>query len=118
MSSIKSKIQASNNKEFQSATRVLSPMFEEAKNGNISIQELRSAINGAVGELSEETFSKDFIADTILSWINVREDVSKQFPDTNTQVQSILLWLPRMAWHKDRLEKYVNKYRKQYGLKL
>lgn len=115
MSSIKSKLQASNNAEFQNTIRVLNPIFLDA---TATVQDKRSAINSVVNELSDETFSKDFVVDIIISWINVKEDISKQFADVDSQVQSILAWLPRMAEHKDKLEKYVKKYRKQFGLKL
>jgi hypothetical protein len=110
-----SAMKASNNVEFQAAVKALSPILTDQK---VSVAEKRGTINKVVAQLSEKTFNKSFILDSIIAWINVKEDVCKQYANTNLQVQGIIYWLPRMLNHRDKLEKYVNKYRKQYGLKL
>ena len=46
----------------------------------------------------------------------MKEDECKKFANTEVQVNSILSWLPRMVYHKDKLTKEVGKHRKQYGL--
>lgn len=112
---IVSAMKASNDKEFQPAVRALSPILTDK---TVSVEEKRKCINKIVSQLSDKTFNKSYIQDVIISWINVKKEISELYADTKSQVDFILTWLPRMAEHRDKIEKYVKTYRKQLGLKL
>lgn len=86
-----------------------------ALNGNRTA--IRKLLNDKVNALTDKTFNKSYTADVIITYINAKEYICKEYPDTKSQVDSILEWLPRMKKYRDKLEKYVSKYRKQYGLK-
>lgn len=86
-----------------------------ALNGNRTA--IRKLLNDKVNKFTDKTFNKSYTADVIIAYINVKEYVCKEYKDTKSQVDGILEWLPRMEKYRDKLEKYVKKYRKEYGLK-
>lgn len=78
--------------------------------------EKRKTLRMVVDGLSEKTFNSKFVAKQIITVINMKEDVSKEYQNTESQVQSILGWLPRMKQHRGLLVTAVTKNRKQLGL--
>lgn len=103
-------------REFAMAAQILSTVMVP----NVPREERRKALNTILGELSEDTFKRGVIADRILkmNMIDMGEEISKQHEDTESQVEGILSWLPRMKLHRDRLKDKVKRHRKKYGLKV
>ncbi len=83
-----------------------------------SREDKRKTLNSLVNELSEKSFQNGLVADQIMIIINMKQEECEKFEDTNAQVAEILSWLPRMEFHKKRLNDKVSKSRKSYGLKL
>ena len=100
--------------EFGMMARAILPIMTDA---NVSRDEKRQTLNNLVNELSDKTFTNSMVVKQIMQIINMKEDVCKEFTDAQSQVEGILLWLPRMSQHRDKLEKEVRNHRKQYGLK-
>jgi hypothetical protein len=82
----------------------------------VSKEDKRITLNTMVNELSDGCFRHGVIADQIMIIINMQEEECKKFPNTKAQVDSILVWLPRMKQHQDRLTKKVAQNRKSFGL--
>ena len=101
--------------EFGVVARVILPVMKDA---TISRSAKRKTLSDAVDSLSEKTFSNSIVVSQIMTIINMKEDVCKEYKDTEAQVNGILSWIPRMKQHRDVLKKEVAKHRKQYGLKL
>ena len=101
--------------EFGMLARVILPIMTDAK---VSRDEKRQTLNNLVNELSDRTFANGMVVKQIMEIINMKEEVCKEYDDTNAQVVGVLSWLHRMAQHQDKLEKKIRKHRKQYGLKL
>ena len=78
----------------------------------------RKILCGMVDSLSDKTFNLEPIVEKIITVINMKEDVCKEYPDSESQVNGILEWLPRFIKYKDKLFYEVNRNRKQYGLKV
>jgi hypothetical protein len=100
--------------ELSKCANVILPTM---KDPNVPREEKRKMLNVLVNELSEKTFMNGMIADQIITIINMKEEVCKEYSDTESQVFGIIEWTPRMAYHKDRLIKAVRKNRIDYGLK-
>ncbi len=83
---------------------------------NIPRDGKRQTLSMMVDELSEETFKLKPVAEQIMTIINMKEDVCKEYPDSESQVNGILEWLPRFKQHRDLLLKEVKNHRRQYGL--
>lgn len=78
----------------------------------------RKTLNMMVNELSENTFKLKPVAEQIMTIINMKVDVCREYPDSEAQTAGILGWLPRMKEHRDMLLAEVKKHRKSYGLKI
>ncbi len=76
----------------------------------------KQTLSMMVDELSKETFKLKPVAEQIMVIINMKEDVCKEYPDSESQVDGILEWLPRFKQHRGLLLKEVKNHRKQYGL--
>jgi hypothetical protein len=96
-------------------TRAILPIMTDAE---VSRDTKRKTLNTLVIELSDRTFANGMVAKQIMEIINMKEEVCKEYDDTNAQVVGILSWLPRMSVHRDKLAEEVKKHRKSYGLKL
>lgn len=96
----------------------LKPIQPTMTDPKVSREEKRTTLNIMVETLSDKTFKNGVVATQIMQIINMKEDVSKEYPDTESQVKGILSWLPRMEYHKDKLTKEVARHRKLYGLKV
>ena len=101
--------------EFGLMSQTILPIM---KDPDASRELKRSTLDMMTKELSEKTFQKDFVADMIMEIINMKEEVCKEYEDTESQVNGILSWLPRMEYHRGKLTKAVSKNRKHYGLKV
>jgi hypothetical protein len=99
--------------EFGLAAKAMQPTMSDPA---ISREDKRETLNAYVNTLSEKCFQNTLVGDQIVIIINMKEDVCKEYPDTQSQVDGIISWLPRMAYHKDKLVKSVAKNRKEYGL--
>jgi hypothetical protein len=106
-------LMACRDKEFQALVKVIKPIITDP---NISRNEKRKTLNGVVNELSENAFKKNDVAEAIIFMINMKEDVCKEFQSVSEQVDGILFWMPRMKYHRDKLEKAVTENRKKYHL--
>jgi hypothetical protein len=78
----------------------------------------RKTLNDMVEMLTPNTFKQGIVADQIMLIINMKEEECKLFSNTEMQVNSILVWLPRMSLHRDKLYKKVANNRKNYGLEV
>ena len=78
---------------------------------------IRKLLNDKVNKLTDKTFNKSYTADVIITYINAKQEICKQYSDTKAQVDGVLEWLPKMVKYRDKLEKYISKERKKYGLK-
>lgn len=67
-------------------------------------------------ELSEKTFKLKPVAEVIMTIINMKEEVCKEYDNTEAQVNGILGWLPRMSYHRALLLEEVKKHRQECEL--
>jgi len=101
--------------EFSLALQAIQPIMTDS---NASREEKRNTLNMMVNELSDSTFKMKPIAEQILTIINMKEDVCKEYADSEAQTDGILEWLPRMKEYRGLLLEEVQRHRKQYGLKV
>lgn len=101
--------------EFRLALDAIAPIMTDPDETR---ETKRKTLNMMVSELSEDTFKLKPVAEQIMTIINMKEDVCREYPDSDAQIDGILLWLPRMREHRDMLLKEVDKHRKGYGLKV
>jgi hypothetical protein len=87
-------------------------------NSKVPRTEKRKTLCMVVEELSDKTFNNKFVAKQIIKVINIKEDVCKEYQNTEAQVQGILGWLPRMEYHRGLLVKAVTNNRKKFGLNI
>ena len=102
--------------EFGQYAQAIYPVMMDA---TISKAQKRKTLNELVENLSEGTFKLNIIAEQITVMIDTGQKsdaICKEYEDTESQVNAILEWLPRMEKHRDLLTKTVEKHRKQYGL--
>jgi len=78
----------------------------------------RKILCGMVDSLSDKTFNLEPIAEKIITVINMKEDVCKEYPNSEAQVKGILEWLPRIIKYRGMLLDKVKNNRKQYGLEV
>jgi NAD-dependent DNA ligase len=76
----------------------------------------RKTLSGMVNQLSENTFKLKPIAEQIMTIINMKEEVCREYPDSESQTDGILVWLPRFKEHREMLLGEVKRNRKQFGL--
>ena len=100
--------------EWGITARAIQPFMTDAAS---SRKEKREILNEAVKVLSDSTFKNGIVVDQIISIINMKEDVCKEYPNTEAQVNGILSWLPRMSEHRERLTKAVTRARKAAKVK-
>lgn len=110
-----SQYRASQNIEFQAGIRAIQPVMMDK---DVLAGEKRRVLCAMVDNLSQEVFDKPYIADAIITMINVKENICKQYDSVDSQVNGILGWLPRMKQYRSKLEKYVKEYRSKYGMEL
>ncbi len=101
--------------EFGMMAKLIQPVMEDSKLGR---DEKRKALSGLTNMLSDKTFANSLVVDQIMKIINMKEDVCKEYEDTEAQVEGILSWLSRMRQYRDKLKKEVEKHRGQYKLKV
>lgn len=101
--------------EFSLLAQSIKPIMTDPA---VSREEKRKALSGLCNTLSEPAFNNGIVVKQIMTIINMKEDVCKEYPDTITQVNGILAWCPRMAIHRKDLTKEAEKHRKQYGLNI
>ncbi len=101
--------------EFRFALQVIQPIMTDPV---ASREEKRETLNMMVNELSESTLKLKPVVEQIMTIINMKEDVCKEYPDSETQTEGILVWLPRMKEHRAMLLEAVKKGRKSYRLKV
>jgi hypothetical protein len=94
---------------------VILPVMTDAK---ISRTAKRKTLSDAVEQMPEKVFANNLIANQVMTIINMKEDVCKEYPNAEAQVNGILSWIPKMELHRKMLEKQVIKNRKKYGLKI
>lgn len=75
----------------------------------------RKALCKVVDSLSKETFP--FCLPLIFGVINMDKTVCGEYGNSESQVDGILEWLPRMGEYSDLLLEEVRRHRKSYGLK-
>lgn len=101
--------------EFRYSLEVIRPTMTDPKE---SRDTKRKVLNTMVETLSESTFKLAPVAEQIMEIINMKEDVCKEYKDTEAHVNGVLSWLPRMKMHRERLKNKIEKQRKRYGLKI
>ena len=101
--------------EFGRLAQAILPIMKDA---DVSRDEKRKILNDLVNELSDRTFGNPLVVKQIMIIINMKEEVCKEYANTDSQVNGILSWLPRMAKHREVLKEEVAKHRKQYGLQI
>jgi len=94
------------------------PIKDTMIDPKVSRKDKRKALSDMCDSLSEPTFNNGQVIKMIMSIINMKEEVCKEYGDTIAQVNGILSWLPRMATHRKELTKEVEKHRKKYGLNI
>lgn len=101
--------------EFSICLQAIKPIMTDTR---ASRDEKRKALDMMVNELSESTFNLVPIAEQIITIINMKEDVCREYPDGEAQAEGILGWLPRMKEHRELLLKAVKDARKSFRLKV
>lgn len=101
--------------EFRFALDTIKPIMTDPE---ASRDEKRKTLNMMVNELSDSTFKLKPIAQMIMTIINMKAEVCKEYADSETQTDGILGWLPRFEKHRDILLEEVRQHRKEYGLKI
>ncbi len=101
--------------EFRIGLVAIQPIMTDPKE---SREKKRETLNMMVNELSENTFKLKPIIEQIMTIINMKEEVCKEYPDSETQTDGILSWLPRMKIYRLMLIAEVKRNRKSYGLRL
>lgn len=101
--------------EFRVGLQAIAPIMTDPDETR---EAKRSALNMMVNELSDKAFSLKPIVVQIFTIINMKEDVCREYADSEAQVEGILGWLPRMREHHDMLLAEVRKHRHEYQLKL
>lgn len=100
-------------REFSLVLQAIQPIMTDAESTR---EEKREALNMAVNELSEDTFKLKPVAEQIMTIINMKEEVCREYLDSNAQTNGILEWLPRMKLHHIILLDEVKKTRQRFGL--
>jgi len=101
--------------EFQSVCEAIQPIMV---NPQETREKKRQTLNMMVNELTEGAFKLKPIIEQIMFIINMKEDVCREYSDSESQVDGILEWLPRMRKHRGILVKIVKEHRGKYGLKI
>ena len=105
-------------------TKSLEDMQQEFLRGSLKMQATmvnpfksketkRKTLCKFTDSLSEETFNQ-FIPE-IITIINMKKDICKEYADSGTQVDGILKWLPRMEAFKELLQLTVKQHRQKHG---
>lgn len=102
-------------REFNFALHAIQPIMTDPKETR-GVK--RMTLGMMVNELSEETFNLEPVAEQIMTIVNMKEEVCKEYTSTDEQVQGILEWLPRMSKYRDMLFKEVKRHRQECGLSL
>lgn len=76
----------------------------------------RGTLSMAVDLLSESTFKLKPVAEQIMGIINMKEEVCREYLDSESQTDGILEWLPRMKEYRKMLLEEVKGSRKSFGL--
>lgn len=84
----------------------------------VTREEKRTVLCELVEQLSDKAFNNGIVLRQVMKIINMKEEVCKEFEDTDAQVDGIIKWLPRMAKKKDILKKEVKNHRKMYSMEL
>lgn len=101
--------------EFRNALQSIQPIMVDPK---ASRDEKRKTLCMMVNELSENVFKLKPIAEQIMTIINIKEEVCREYADSEVQVEGILGWLPRMAKYRGMLLEEVRAKRISYRLKV
>lgn len=99
--------------EFSLLLQVIRPIMVDPQETR---EQKRETLNMMVNELSEKTFKLKPVAEQIMTIINMKEDVCREYPDSEAQVDGILGWLPRMGEHRKMLLEEVKRHRIEYEL--
>lgn len=78
----------------------------------------RETLSTMVNELSDKAFNLRVIAEQVMTIINMKQEVCKEYPSVDVQVDGIIEWLPRMAKYRDMLIDEVTKQRRKFSLQL
>jgi hypothetical protein len=101
--------------EFGNLSRSILPIMTDK---DVSIIEKRKTLCQLVDNLSEKAFNNKIVLGQIFKIINMKEEICKEYVDTESQVNGILEWCPRLKEHKKELSKEVEKARKSCGMKI
>lgn len=99
--------------EFGNMARAIQPAMVDP---TISREDKRALLNEGVNGLSEKTFKNKIVAEQILVIVNMKEEICRDYPNTEAQVNGVLSWLPRMSQHREMLTDKVKKARQTFGL--
>jgi molecular chaperone DnaK (HSP70) len=86
------------------------------RNDMATREEKRRSFAILVDSLSDETFKDKYIGKQLIVMINMKEEICKEFSNSESQIKDILTRLPRMQYHIKEITKAVNKRRKEYKL--
>lgn len=101
--------------EFGVLAKSIHPIMTDP---SVSRDTKRKTLNDLVNSLSDKAFSNSIVVGQIMKIINMKQEICKDYKDTETQVDGILSWCPRMKEHREVLVKEVGEHRKQYRMKL
>jgi hypothetical protein len=97
--------------EFSLSLQAIQPVMTDLK---ASREDKRMTLNAMVNQLSENTFKLKPIAEQVMTIINMKEEVCREYLDSEAQVEGILAWLPRFKEHREMLLGEVKRQRKQW----
>ena len=100
--------------EFRFALNAIQPIMTDSE---VSRDAKRKTLSMLADELSEKTFKLKPVARMIMTIINMKEEVCREYADSESQMEGILGWLPRFKEHRDMLLQEVKHHRKNYRLK-
>ena len=100
--------------EFGLLVNAIKPIMIDTET---SRDEKRKVLCQLVDKLSEKSFNNSIVLKQIFIIINMKEEECKKFIDTQTQVDSIITWLPRMSEKYNELYKEVSNHRRKFNLK-
>ncbi len=101
--------------EFGLLARGIEPIMTDP---TVSREEKRKVLSQLVNELSDKAFNNKIVIEQVFKIINMKEEECKKFEDTESQVDFIIGWCPRLEQKREALSKEVEKHRKQFRVKV
>lgn len=97
-------------------TEWLKEVNDISVNVTINTDQKRKIFNRKIYKLSDIAFNAHF--DKLMKIVQSRKEDCEKFKDTESQVEAIISWLPRMKPKEKRVAKIIAKRRKSFKLKV